>query len=45
MSGLHEGALAPEFNLEDQDGHPRCLAEFRGRWLVLFFYSRAMTPG
>lgn len=45
MSGLREGAPAPEFELNDQEGHPRRLAGFGGRWLVLFFYSRAMTPG
>lgn len=45
MSGLQEGKAAPEFTLADQDGKARKLAEFRGKPLVLFFYSKAMTPG
>lgn len=45
MSGLRIGAQAPAFALLDQNGQTRHLADFRGRWLVLFFYSRALTPG
>ncbi|MDB5175622.1 MAG: bcp [Candidatus Saccharibacteria bacterium] len=29
---------APDFDLPDQDGHPRSLKSYRGRWVVLFFY-------
>lgn len=39
------GALAPEFSLPDQDGKPRRLAEWRGRWVVLYFYPKDDTPG
>jgi peroxiredoxin Q/BCP len=39
------GAAAPEFNLPDQDGKLRASGEFRGKWLVLYFYPRDDTPG
>jgi peroxiredoxin Q/BCP len=39
------GALAPEFSLADQSGNPRSLSEFRGKWLVLYFYPKDDTPG
>lgn len=42
---LRAGQAVPEFALVNQDGEIRRLADFRGQWLVLFFYSRAMTPG
>ena len=38
------GAPAPEFLLPDQDGNARNLREFRGQWLVVFFYRKADTP-
>ena len=39
------GDLAPAFALPDQNGKLRALDEFRGRWLVLYFYPRDDTPG
>lgn len=39
------GAPAPAFSLPDQNGKTRHLDEFRGRWLVLYFYPRDDTPG
>jgi len=39
------GDAAPVFELPDQHGHLRSLAEFRGKWLVLYFYPRDDTPG
>jgi len=39
------GTLAPGFSLSDQSGAPRRLAEWRGRWVVLYFYPRDDTPG
>jgi thioredoxin-dependent peroxiredoxin len=39
------GAPAPGFNLPDQNGKLRADAEFRGKWLVLYFYPRDDTPG
>lgn len=39
------GSAAPEFSLPDQEGVQRRLAEWRGRWLVLYFYPKDDTPG
>ena len=39
------GDIAPEFDLPDQNGAPRSSGEFRGRWLVLYFYPKDDTPG
>ena len=39
------GRSAPAFQLPDQDGKQRKLAEFRGKWVVLYFYPRDDTPG
>ena len=36
---------APEFTLPDQNGEPVSLKDFRGKWVVLYFYPRADTPG
>jgi len=36
---------APEFTLPDQNGDEVSLKDFRGKWVVLYFYPRADTPG
>lgn len=36
---------APDFSLRDDAGETVDLARFRGRYLVLYFYPRAMTQG
>lgn len=42
---LPEGREAPDFELEADDGRAVRLSDLRGRWVVLFFYPKAMTPG
>jgi peroxiredoxin Q/BCP len=42
---LQEGATAPDFELEDQDGNAVKLSELRGSPVVLYFYPKADTPG
>lgn len=39
------GDPAPDFALPDQNGRVRSLAEFRAKWLVLYFYPKNDTPG
>lgn len=39
------GAPAPDFALPDQAGRTVRLADFRGRWVVLYFYPKDDTPG
>ncbi|MDP3696504.1 MAG: thioredoxin-dependent thiol peroxidase [Candidatus Taylorbacteria bacterium] len=36
---------APEFKLSDQDGKVHSLSEFKGQWILLYFYPRDDTPG
>lgn len=36
---------APDFSLTDSDGKTRQLADFAGKWLVLYFYPKDETPG
>lgn len=36
---------APDFTLLDQDGKLHSLADYRGRWVVLYFYPMDGTPG
>lgn len=36
---------APDFTLNDENEQPRALADYRGRWVVLYFYPKDDTPG
>jgi|SRR4051794_22841960 len=45
MTVIEPGGPAPEFTLTDQDGNPVSLADHRGRYVVLYFYPKADTPG
>ncbi|HTZ99427.1 MAG TPA: peroxiredoxin [Candidatus Aquilonibacter sp.] len=38
------GTAAPDFTLESQEG-PVSLHEYRGKWVVLYFYPKDQTPG
>lgn len=40
-----EGKMAPEFRLQDQTGEWRSLEDYRGQWVVLYFYPKDDTPG
>ena len=42
---LTEGDAAPDFRLKADDGREVTLADFRGRWLALYFFPKANTPG
>ena len=39
------GSAAPDFTLNSQDGKPASLREFRGKWVVLYFYPKDFTSG
>jgi peroxiredoxin len=41
---IGEGALAPDFELEDDGGAKVRLSDFRGRPVVLYFYPKDDTP-
>jgi peroxiredoxin Q/BCP len=36
---------APDFSLVDSSGKTRQLADYAGKWLVLYFYPKDDTPG
>ena len=39
------GSTAPEFTLNSQEGAPVSLKDFRGKWVVLYFYPKDFTSG
>ncbi|MFP5492338.1 MAG: thioredoxin-dependent thiol peroxidase [Bacteriovoracia bacterium] len=39
------GTQAKDFNLLNQDGKSIKLSDYRGKFVVVYFYPRAMTPG
>jgi len=39
------GSEAPDFTLNSQDGKPVRLHDYKGKWVVLYFYPKDMTPG
>ncbi|MER3484293.1 MAG: thioredoxin-dependent thiol peroxidase [Meiothermus sp.] len=41
----HTGETAPAFNLPDQDGKNHSLRDYKGKWVVLYFYPKDDTPG
>jgi thioredoxin-dependent peroxiredoxin len=42
---LQAGDKAPDFYLADKDSNVVPLIDFRGRWVVLYFYPKDDTPG
>ena len=40
-----EGSNAPDFTLPSQEGTSVSLKDYRGKWVVLYFYPKDMTPG
>lgn len=39
------GTTAPDFTVNSQDGKPVSLHDFRGKWIVLYFYPKDFTSG
>jgi thioredoxin-dependent peroxiredoxin len=40
-----EGSNAPDFTLPSQEGSPVSMKDYRGKWVVLYFYPKDQTPG
>ena len=40
-----EGSTAPDFTLPSQEGSNVSLKDYRGKWVVLYFYPKDQTPG
>jgi peroxiredoxin Q/BCP len=36
---------APNFSLPDQDGTVRALSDYKGKWVLIYFYPKDDTPG
>ena len=45
MEQLKEGAVAPPFEGQTQDGRMLSLGDFKGRKVILYFYPKDNTPG
>jgi thioredoxin-dependent peroxiredoxin len=41
----YEGQKAPSFSLPDHRGETVTLDDLRGKWVVLWWYPKASTPG
>ena len=42
---LKTGQQAPDFTLQDRSENPVSLKDFKGKWVVLYFYPKDNTPG
>ena len=42
---LKAGESAPDFTLNSQESKPVSLQALRGKWVVLYFYPKDLTPG
>ena len=45
MTMLELKTVAPDFDLPDQHGDTVQLSDLRGRWVLLWWYPKAATPG
>ncbi|MGZ3696810.1 MAG: thioredoxin-dependent thiol peroxidase [Bdellovibrionota bacterium] len=45
MRMLKEGSKAPAFTLDSDDGKKVSLKDFKGKFVVLYFYPKDNTPG
>ena len=44
-TSLQAGATAPNFSLPSQEDTPVSLSQYKGKWVVLYFYPKDMTTG
>lgn len=45
MKTLQKGDKVPNFTVNNQDGNPVSLTDYKGHKLIVFFYPKASTPG
>lgn len=45
MISIKINSKAPDFSLPDQTGNMHSLAEYKGRWVLLYFYPKDDTTG
>src|SRR5256885_1580586 len=44
-NGPAVGTAAPDFTLNSQESKPVSLHDFKGKWVVLYFYPKDFTSG
>lgn len=44
-ASLKVGDIAPDFSLKNQNGKSVSLSQYKGHWVVLYFYPKDDTPG
>lgn len=42
---IKQGNAAPDFSLPDQTGKQHRLSDYKGQWIILYFYPKDMTSG
>lgn len=42
---LESNMKAPAFSLKDQNGETRKLSDYKGQWVLVYFYPKDNTPG
>ncbi len=42
---LKTGDIAPTFSLPDKDNKKISLSDYKGKWIILYFYPKDNTPG
>lgn len=42
---METGDKAKDFTLPDQDGKKHSLSDYKGKWVLLYFYPKDNTPG
>ena len=42
---LTQGTTAPDFKLADQNGEMHSLSQYKGRYVLIYFYPKDDTPG
>jgi thioredoxin-dependent peroxiredoxin len=42
---MNIGQTAPEFTIPNQNGEDVSLSDFKGKWVILYFYPKDNTPG
>lgn len=45
MPKLNVNDVAPNFTLHNQNGEPRTLSDYRGQFVIIYFYPKDDTPG
>jgi len=45
MKKIKLNTKAPDFNLPDQEGKLHKLSDYKGKWVLLYFYPKDDTPG